>query len=134
MRRIDYIVVHCTATPQNTTIESIQRHWRNVLGWKNPGYHYIIEADGKVTNLQPLHLPSNGVAGHNANSVHLSYIGGLQKDDRTPEQKRSMLGLIRELQSQFASAKVRGHKDFPGVTKACPNFDVNKWLEKYGTI
>jgi N-acetylmuramoyl-L-alanine amidase len=130
MRRIDWLVVHCTATPQTTTVASIQRYWRENLKWRSPGYHYLIEANGTVHNLQPINLPSNGVAGHNANSIHISYIGGVNGrqalDNRTDAQKREILRLLTELKKQFPTAKIQGHRDFPRVAKACPSFDAKK--------
>lgn len=128
MRRIDWLVVHCTATPQTTTVASIQRYWRENLKWKSPGYHFLIEANGTVHNLQPINLPSNGVAGHNANSIHISYIGGVNGkravDNRTEAQKREILRLLTDLKKQFPNAKIQGHRDFPRVAKACPSFDA----------
>ena len=128
MRRIDWLVVHCTATPQSTTVASIQRYWRENLKWKSPGYHFLIEANGTVHNLQPINLPSNGVAGHNANSIHISYIGGVNEkraiDNRTEAQKREILRLLTDLKKQFPNAKIQGHRDFPRVAKACPSFDA----------
>lgn len=128
MRRIDWLVVHCTATPQSTTVASIQRYWRENLKWKSPGYHFLIEANGTVHNLQPINLPSNGVAGHNANSIHISYIGGVNGqravDNRTDAQKREILRLLTDLKKQFPNAKIQGHRDFPRVAKACPSFDA----------
>jgi hypothetical protein len=41
MRNIKYIAVHCTATPQTTSIDSIKNYWKTNLGWKMPGYHFI---------------------------------------------------------------------------------------------
>jgi len=130
MRAITHLVVHCTATPQTTTVASIQRYWRENLKWKSPGYHFLIEANGTVHNLQPINLPSNGVAGHNANSIHVSYIGGVngQKvvDNRTEAQKTALLTILRDLKKQFPRAVIQGHRDFPRVAKACPSFDAKK--------
>jgi len=61
MRTITHIVVHCSATGQDAKVEAIQRYWKEKLGWKSPGYHYIIEADGKETQLLTIAQPSNGV-------------------------------------------------------------------------
>lgn len=133
MRKIDHIVIHCTATGQGTRIESIQRYWRNALGWRSPGYHYIIEASGQITQLSTLDKPTNGVQGHNARSIHISYIGGIDRngmpvDNRTPEQIESMITLLRRLHTIYPEARILGHRDFPGVKKACPSFDVASWL------
>ena len=136
MRTIKYIVVHCTATPQTATIAAIQRYWKDHLGWKSPGYHYIIEPSGNVVQLHPEEKPSNGVKGYNSNAVHLSYIGGVNsfnmpQDNRTQAQKDSMLRLIKELKFRYPMAVIQGHHDFPGVKKACPSFDAKK---EYATL
>lgn len=137
MRTIHHIVLHCTATPPQASVQSIQNHWRNVLKWNNPGYHYLIGRGGSIHPLQPIERPSNGVAGHNSNSIHISYIGGIDAqgkpiDNRTPRQVLSMIQLIVELKERFPNAKVLGHRDFPNVAKDCPSFDVKTWLTHSG--
>lgn len=135
-RNIKYIVVHCTATPPDTTIESILKYWKDNNGWKNPGYHYIIKRSGEIVRLFPEEKISNGVKGFNQNSVHISYIGGIDKhgnpfDNRTPEQIEAMFSKLIELSEKYPGATILGHRDFPGVTKRCPSFDVRQWLENY---
>jgi N-acetylmuramoyl-L-alanine amidase len=133
MRPIKYIVLHCTAGPQNQTVEVIQNYWKQSLGWKTPGYHHLIKADGTVVNLVPIEKPSNGVAGHNANSIHISYIGGANGiDNRTAAQKQTQIALIGKYKAMFPGAKILGHRDFPGVTKLCPSFNVSTWLKSVG--
>jgi N-acetylmuramoyl-L-alanine amidase len=132
MRKIQNIVLHCTATPQNTTVESIQRYWEEQLKWKSPGYHKIIKADGSVITLANDEQICNGVAGHNAASVHISYIGGQGGvDTRTPAQTQALQTLVLEYLAKYPGARVLGHRDFPGVKKDCPSFDVKKWLKTW---
>jgi N-acetylmuramoyl-L-alanine amidase len=135
-RNIKYIVVHCTATPVHATIQSIQDYWRNHLGWKSPGYHYIIKRNGQVVRLQDEAKIANGVAGFNTSSIHLSYIGGVDKDNkptdnRTTEQKDAMFDLIMRLSHTYPNAEIKGHRDFPNVHKDCPSFNVNQWLKNH---
>jgi N-acetylmuramoyl-L-alanine amidase len=137
MRSIDNIVLHCTATRQTATVTAIQNHWRNVLGWRNPGYHRLIAADGTIHNLLDYSLVANGVSGHNTRSIHISYIGGVDAnnrpiDNRTPQQLRSMTDLIIEAKQLFPNARILGHRDFPNVAKACPSFNVEQWLRCAG--
>ena len=124
MREIKYIVAHTSATPQDTTIASIQRYWKVNLGWKNPGYHFIIDKLGNVTNIFPIEQVSNGVSGYNSNSIHIAYIGGEHIDDRTDAQKEAMRGVILTMKAMFPDAIIQGHRDFPNVRKACPRFDA----------
>jgi N-acetylmuramoyl-L-alanine amidase len=133
-RRIKNIVLHCTATPQSAKVESIQRYWREHLKWKSPGYHRIIQPDGNVVKLAEDSQVCNGVAGHNSVSIHISYIGGVDSnnkplDNRTPQQVAAMVQLIKEYHAKYPDARICGHRDFPGVNKACPSFDVAAWVK-----
>lgn len=135
-REINFIVVHCTATQPTAKIEDIKRYWKEVLGWKNPGYHYIIQRNGDIVKLLSEDIPSNGVAGHNHDSINLSYIGGVDKtnkpiDNRSLSQQAAMFDLIVELSERYPKAKILGHRDFVGVHKACPSFDVREWLRNF---
>lgn len=135
MRIIKYIVLHCTATSQQATVSAIQKYWKETLGWKDPGYHHIIKPDGEIVDLQPISKTSNGVAGYNANSIHISYIGGIDSkgkglDNRTLTQKISMMVLLKKYKAMFPNAKILGHRDFPNVHKECPSFDVATWLKE----
>lgn len=129
MRIIKYLAVHCTATSQKTSISAIQSYWKNQLGWKMPGYHFIIRPDGEIVNLLPIEQVSNGVQGFNSKTINISYIGGVDAknvplDTRTPQQKASLLKLLKELKQKFPTAIIQGHRDFPNVKKACPSFDA----------
>jgi N-acetylmuramoyl-L-alanine amidase len=148
MRQIKWIVIHCTAGGQKQTIDSIRAWWKT-LGWKKPGYHRVIAPDGTVHKLAEYSEVTNGVAGFNANSIHISYIGGVDKDgravdNRTPEQKEKMAELVRELRKAYPKAVIQGHRDFSpdknrdGVIqpnewmKTCPSFSVKTWLSEIG--
>jgi N-acetylmuramoyl-L-alanine amidase len=129
MRQIKYLAVHCTATSQKTSISAIQSYWKNQLGWKMPGYHFIVMPDGKIVSLLPIEQVSNGVAGFNSVLINIAYLGGVDaknvpQDTRTPQQKASLLKLLKELKQKFPTATIQGHRDFPKVKKACPSFDA----------
>ena len=82
MRNIKYIAVHCTATPQTTSIDSIMNFWKTNLGWKMPGYHFIIKPDGEVAKLLSVDKVSNGVRGFNSETINIAYIGGIDKNGK----------------------------------------------------
>ena len=129
MREIKYLAVECTATPQTATVSSIQNYWKKVLKWKMPGYHFIIKPDGEVVQLLEIEKVSNGVKGFNSVSINISYIGGVDSqnkpiDNRTEAQKKALLDLLKKLKKQFPKAVIQGHRDFPEVRKACPSFNA----------
>lgn len=129
MRTITHLVVHCTASPATATKDGILNYWRETRGWAVPGYHILIEASGLCHRLVPNDHVSNGVAGHNAHSLHVSYIGGIDakgwpKDTRTRQQKAELLRVLTAWKQAYPNAVIQGHRDFAGVTKACPSFDA----------
>jgi N-acetylmuramoyl-L-alanine amidase len=130
-RAIKYIAIHCTATQPNATIAAILRYWKDHLGWKNPGYHLLIEPNGTINRLLPFDGIANGVRGFNNHTIHISYIGGITKegkpvDNRTDKQKKAILDCIAEVKewSDNKNLIIQGHRDFPNQNKACPCFDA----------
>lgn len=135
MREIKYLVVHCTATNQDTKIQSLIDYWRKVLGWKNNGYHFIIDKNGNTSKITPIDKIANGVKGYNQYCIHISYIGGIDSkgkavDNRTIAQKESLLYYLRDLKRKFPKAKILGHREFAGVKKECPCFNASEEYEE----
>ena len=131
MREIKFLAVHCTATPQTTSVESIKQYWKTHLGWKMPGYHFIIKPNGEVVKLLSVDEISNGVKGFNSVSINIAYIGGVDSqnnpiDNRTPAQKKALRDLLEKFKIVHPKAIIQGHRDFPNVKKACPSFDAKK--------
>ena len=71
----------------------------------------------------------------NKGSIGICYIGGVEsergsngkwiaKDTRTPEQKESLLLLLKTLKKMHKNATIHGHNEF--AAKSCPCFDANK--------
>jgi N-acetylmuramoyl-L-alanine amidase len=128
MRRIDYIVVHSTATPEgrHTSLEDVTR-WHLARGFRAIGYHYLIELDGIARGGRPLSESGAHVKGHNSNSIGIAYAGGTDaagkaKDTRTAKQKESLKKLLSDLKKLHPNAEIVGHRDL-GAT-ACPSFDA----------
>tara|TARA_R100000501_G_C2583427_1_gene85861 strand:- start:289 stop:744 length:456 start_codon:yes stop_codon:yes gene_type:complete len=146
MRKIKQIVVHCSATREGNDhdAEYIDKMHR-ARGWKGIGYNYVIKLNGDIENGRSIEKIPAGVFGHNRDSVHVVYIGGLDEDGkptdtRTNEQKHSLRVLLESLKLVFNKAVIKGHRDFSpdkngnGIIdkwewiKACPCFDC---IEEY---
>lgn len=137
-RRITHIVVHCTGGQPHQSLDSIQAHWRK-LGWKNPGYHLLIDAAGNSHHLADIDKVVNGARKYNAHGIHIAYVGGYGNvDTRTPAQVLALAGAITNYHNRFPEAVVCGHRDLSPDTnhngrvdpcewvKACPCFDVKE--------
>lgn len=130
---VRFIAVHCAATPPDADVGVEQiTSWHKRRGFETVGYHYVIRRDGTVEAGRSLEFQGAHVEGHNHESVGLCMVGGI-KADGTPDanftaaQYASLENLIKLLLPRYPGAVVRGHRDFPGVTKACPSFDAVAW-------
>ena len=128
MRKINLIIIHCTATIEGRyyTVSTIDS-WHRQRGFDCIGYHYVVYRDGTVHEGRPVAKVGAHCAGHNANSIGVCYIGGVDdkqqpKDTRTHAQRDALVNLLMLLKRQYPAAVIRGHRDFS--TKACPSFDA----------
>lgn len=130
MRKINELIVHCSATPEGRDVKTETiRDWHvNGNHWKNIGYHYVIELDGSIQKGRPEEEIGAHCSGHNANSIGICYVGGVAKDGKTPKdtrteaQKQSLIELLKSLKAKYPSATIHGHREF--AAKACPSFDA----------
>ena len=129
-RRIDLIVIHCSATraTQRYTVDDCRRDHR-ARGFADIGYHYYITRDGVVHAGRALYQVGAHATGYNQHSIGICYEGGLDIrgrpcDTRTPEQKKTLCKLIERLREDYPEAKVVGHRDLPGVKKDCPCYNT----------
>jgi N-acetylmuramoyl-L-alanine amidase len=130
-RRINEIIVHCTATPEGRdyTVADI-RQMHKAQGWVDIGYHYLIYRDGSIHEGRNVDMVGAHCQGHNAQSIGVCYVGGVArdgktpKDTRTPAQKDALIHLLMQLVCLYPDATIRGHRDF--AAKACPSFDATR--------
>lgn len=129
-RKIKELIIHCTADPEGTerTVEYLNNEHRG-QGWIGVGYNFVVHLDGTVESARPLDMIGAHCDGHNAISIGIAYIGGLDKkgkakDTRTLAQRQQIWNLVFYLLGYFPSATVHGHREF--ANKACPCFNVQK--------
>lgn len=143
------IVVHCTAEPDNA-VRNRDYYYNlffQVKKWNHWGYHVVVYQDGTWEILQPLPIArglysyitdatkANGAQGYNHDSLHIAYVGGLDKvtlqptDTRTPKQRETLRVIISKWKIEYQISEVVGHCQLPGVKKACPCFDARKEYE-----
>jgi len=135
-----HIVLHCSATRPNMDIgvKDIRR-WHQAKGWDDVGYHYVIRRNGRVEKGRAEQDVGAHVARYNASSLGICLVGGVNQNDFTKpennftaEQWTALRDLLAVLIRKYPDAKVLGHRDFPGVNKACPCFDARQWAAKNG--
>ncbi len=131
MRKIDKLIIHCTATPEGRVVTVSQvTQWHKARGFRTIGYHYLIGLDGRIESGRPVEEVGAHCTGENAHSIGICYVGGIDsstlmpKDTRTEAQRRSLRELVSQLKAKYPGVTVHGHREF--AAKACPCFDVKE--------
>lgn len=133
MRKINKIIIHCTATPEgrDVSIDEVRRWHVEERGWRDVGYHFLVRLDGTVEEGRPIEMTGAHTRSHNWDSIGIAYSGGTGKngewlDTRTDAQKDALVDLICQLHDCYGGT-VYGHRDFS--EKACPSFDAKTEYE-----
>lgn len=161
MKKLELLVIHCTATKATMKVigDDIRRwHLGKPIyvtragkqvntggrGWSQVGYSDLIKIDGAIERLvnydEDAYVQgweiTNGVANHNSNARHVVYAGGVDQfgkphDTRNAAQLITLEKYVRATILVHPDIKVCGHNQFDSG-KACPSFDVPKWLRFLG--
>lgn len=180
-RSVNLIVIHCSATASGRWLRrgqpgdvghqdaaQIIDFWHAERGFLrsavacaalNPhlphiGYHYVVDLDGNVFTGRGLDEPGAHAKDHNAASVGICLVGGMEREAQfTPTQWKALKNLVLTLQNQLRVQQaspgrngervqngVCGHRDLSldanrdGAVspsewlKTCPGFEVRQWL------
>ncbi|MBP5855674.1 N-acetylmuramoyl-L-alanine amidase [Marivibrio halodurans] len=128
------IVVHASATPADMNIgaEEIRQWHVKERGWSDIGYHFVLRRNGKVESGRDEWRQGAHAAGHNDYTLAICMVGGSDADDITKAENnftaaqfQTLPNLLRTLLEEYPQVDtILGHRDLPGVKKACPCFNV----------
>jgi N-acetylmuramoyl-L-alanine amidase len=133
----DTLVIHCAETPPkwDEGVNTV-REWHILeRGWIDVGYHIFIKRDGTIQSGRPIWSVGAHVEGHNSTSIGVCMAGGCNAKDQeennfTDAQWESLIKTVKMLTHTYLITVICGHRDFKGVTKYCPSFDVKTWLKQ----
>ena len=135
------IIVHCSATrpdwmkdaTSTAKVDEIRRWHVQDRGWRDIGYHWIIDRDGTVKPGRPENQIGAHVAGHNTGTLGVCLIGGHGSSERdqfsehfTPAQNKALRTLIDLIETRATIKRVSGHNQY--AAKACPGFNVPAFM------
>ncbi len=126
---VKFLTIHCAATPEGRAVSAgtISQWDRDKFG--QISYHWVVELDGRKVRTLPDTTKGAHVGKANTGNIGICYVGGVDKqnkpkDTRTAQQRVALRELVAEYKRKYPGIVVRGHRDWPGVAKACPSFDV----------
>lgn len=135
---IKFLTVHCAATPEGRDVKAATISDWDRAKFGQISYHWVIELDGKAVRTLPDTVKGAHVGKANTGNIGICYVGGVDaankapKNTLNPAQEKALTTLIRTYRARAPDIVIRGHRDWPGVAKACPSFDVKRWMERTG--
>jgi N-acetyl-anhydromuramyl-L-alanine amidase AmpD len=133
------VILHCADTrpdwmmgrPLVEKVAEIRRWHVQQRGWRDIGYHWLIDRDGAVAPGRKETEIGAHVEGHNRGTIGICLIGGYgaSADDPfaknfTGAQAATLKRVVGEIRGRTAIQKVSGHNDYSA--KACPGFRVGR--------
>ncbi len=127
---ITHLTIHCAATPAGRDVKATQISSWDEARFGQVSYHHVVELDGTEVRTLPDDALGAHVGGHNHGNIGVCYVGGMTADmhapadTRTDAQKATLRAIVARYRAAVPGLTVLGHRDWPGVTKACPSFSV----------
>lgn len=127
--KIKFLTIHCAATPEGRDVKAETISQWDQAKFGQTSYHHVVELDGTAVRTLADTVRGAHVGGANTGNIGICYVGGVDKkgnpkDTRTDAQKETLRRLVAEYRAKYPGIVVRGHRDWPGVKKACPSFSV----------
>ena len=131
------IILHCADTrpewmsgrPIAEKVAEIRRWHVEQRGWRDIGYHWVIDRDGTVAPGRRETEIGAHVEGHNRGTIGICLLGGYGASASDPFEKNFTAAqaaaakqLIAAIKGRTAIHKVSGHNEY--AAKACPGFEV----------
>lgn len=131
---IKFLTIHCAATPEGRHVDAATITAWDKAKFGQTSYHWVIELDGNAVRTLRDDQKGAHVGKANSGNIGVCYVGGCDKamnakDTRTPAQKAALRKIVQDYQARVPGLKVLGHRNWPGVAKACPSFDVPAWMK-----
>jgi len=126
----DKIILHHSATSDGVTkdFDAIRNYHKNVLGWSDIGYHYVIEkVKGQIWTFKGRDISKRGAhcRPENGTSIGVCIVGNYDENKLSKGQINALLDLQAELETILGKKlPIHFHKEFSATT--CPGKNITK--------
>lgn len=128
------ITIHCSDSKNGERVDiSVIREWHLARGWKDIGYHMVIQPDGEIQNGRSLKEQGAHVEGENENNLGICLVGKTRFSRAQMDSLRRRLDDITMLY-QIRPWNIFCHYQFSSAIKqgkTCPNMSINRLISWY---
>lgn len=138
LSQVNYLAIHHSASPDNQTPDVIASYHINHNGWGGIGYHFLIAKDGTVYYVGDISTARANVANLNEKVIGICLIGnftsgrvpGSEQLDSAHKLCSFFINDYPDLADILSWESVRGHKELPGQSTACPGDNWSSWRQQ----
>jgi len=129
IRSINKVFIHCSAYGHQDLfgkdlVKEISR-WHKARGFKEIGYHYVIDPKGELLVGRSLEKNPAAQTGHNSKTIAIC-LDGLFEYQFTPQQFDTLINLANQIDEAYSNITYHGHCEVS--SKSCPVFDYKRVL------
>ena len=122
-----HIVLHHTGAEEKDTAQ-VRRYHIQSLGWRDIGYNYVIERDGRIVTGRSLSIAGAHCRDGQMNTkgIGVALLGNMENHVPQSAQYSALINHLAALSRQHGIpiSNILGHKEVPSAT-ACPGRYVN---------
>ena len=135
MNKPNKIIIHHSDSKDHGTLKNFDeiKKWHvKENGWRDIGYHYVIEKiDGVYTILKGRPEIEDGAHcyGQNEESIGICVVGNFEVDQVPEEAYIKLAELIKDIRRRHGELPIHGHKEFYNTSCPGKNFNLQKVKE-----
>ncbi len=109
-------------------VELIRRAHRN-RGWGDIGYHFAIDASGRVWEGRPLNWQGAHVKDYNEGNIGILVMGNFEQQHPSSAQISSMQGLVKKIRRKYGIpvTRVKTHREW--ASTLCPGRNLQSQID-----
>lgn len=138
LSQVNYLAIHHTAGPETQTPEQIANFHIQSNGWGGIGYHFLVDRNGVVYYVGDISTARANVANLNDAVIGICLIGSFMAGREPSDQQLSSVRVLCDffinnypaLTNLNSWDQVKGHKELPGQSTACPGENWATWKLK----
>lgn len=109
MRKINKIILHHSASPMSTTTFEDIKRWHLERGFKDIGYHWVIDKNGELWKGRPESQIGAHCKGHNRDSIGICIVGNFELEELNEYQFNTLRYLLYFLEEKYYTLDIHNH-------------------------
>ncbi len=127
------LIFNGTFSQSAQAVRSIQRQHLQGNGWGDIGYHYVIDARGRIFEGRPINWQGAhaGDSAKNKRNLGICLLGNFNKHALSAQAREALRGLLEDLRKvhRIPRKEIYVHSEF--TSTECPGHHLTDWVKSY---